>query len=294
MKRLSNWGNGFVEWTVGNRAFLSVAFSWLLPAAYERAVWHKSTGLTVRAGGPAVYANRDYLKEVTEPCQENISAVHRHNPNACFTSRGCPKKCPYCIVPKIEGGLKELTDWEPKPIVCDNNLLACSRKHFDKVIHKLKPLKGVDFNQGLDAQYLTSYHADRLAELDCIVRLAWDNTLMEKQFMAAFEQLRKVGFSKRSIRVYVLIGFNDTPEDALYRLQTIRDLGAVTNPMRFQPLSAKQKNRYIAPGWTHYELQRFMKYWTNWRRLGSIPFEDFDPSARFTKATKGLFTEAQP
>lgn len=275
MSAFGNWSGGYVEWTEGHTAYLSVVFSWQLSQAFQRAAWLQAEGYHVRAGGPAVALNPDYLADVAE-IGGDINALSRHNPNATFTSRGCIRKCPFCAVPRIEGELRELDDWEPKPIVCDNNLLACSRAHFDRVIDRLKPLSGVDFNQGLDARLLTDYHAQRLAELKTkCIRLAWDDVRTESRFMAAFERLRKAGFSTRHIRVYVLIGFNDTPQDALYRLEKIRGLGAWLNPMRYQPLNAQRRNEYVAPGWTDHELKRFMRYWSRQAWLEHIPFEEF-------------------
>jgi hypothetical protein len=83
------------------------------------------------------------------------------------------------------------------------------------------------------------------------------------------------GFPKRRIRVYVLIGYNDSPADALYRLQTLKNLGIKTNPQRYQPLDILVKNSYVAPLWTNSELHRFMLYWSQQAWLSTIPFENF-------------------
>jgi len=159
--------------------------------------------------------------------------------------------------------------------VCDNNLTACSKWHFDRVVDRLKPLRGIDFNQGLDARFLTAYHADRLTELDCMVRLALDNTANVQFFLAAYERLRHVGFPKHRIRAYVLIGYQDTPEDALYRLHLISSLGIDPNPMRYNPLDALVRDSYVGPNWTDRELTRFVRYWANLRYFRAVPFEEF-------------------
>ena len=273
---MSEWsGSGYAEWVDGQTAYLSVVFSWNLERAYQRAVWFRSFGYHVRAGGPAVALNPGFLADVAE-IGGDVAALPHHNPNATFTTRGCIRKCQFCAVPKIEGGLVELDDWEPRPIVCDNNLLAASRVHFDRVIDRLKPLSGVDFNQGLDSRLLTAYHAERLAEMDLyVVRLAWDTTAYENQFLTAYQRLRDAGLSERMIRVYVLIGFDDTPEDALYRLQTVWSMGSFPNPMRYQPLDARRRNSYVAVTWTDRELKRFMRYWSRTHWFGHIPFSDY-------------------
>jgi hypothetical protein len=272
----SGWNGGYVEWLDGKTAYQSIVFSWLLPEAYWRAAWLRSLGYSVVAGGPAVYLRPDFMKPVTEVCEYVEDAISRHNPNATFTSRGCIRQCRFCAVPKLEGELHELDDWPLRPIVCDNNFLATSRKHFDDVIDKLKLLKGIDFNQGLDARLLTRYHAGRFAELNVrTIRLSWDIVEMGSAFMKAFDLLLAAGFPAKKISVYILIGFMDTPEDALYRLQIVRNLGAWPFPMRYQPIDAKIKNEFVGEHWTHKELQRFVRYWCNLRHTSKIPFGDF-------------------
>lgn len=268
------WSKRFLEWTKGGVSYLSVVFTWDLPEAYQRAVWLQAEGYTVRAGGPAVSLMPDYLTAVAK-CGGYAFALKRHNPQATFTSRGCIRNCGFCAVPKIEGALRELDDWPVRPIVCDNNLLACSRAHFDRVIDRLKPLHDIDFNQGLDSRLLTAYHAGRLAELDCMVRLAFDSVKYESLFMQAFELLRAARIPKNRIRAYVLVGYNDTPEDALYRLETVTELGIDPNPMRYNPLDTLRRDSYVGPNWTGLELRRFVRYWANLRWFRAVPFEDF-------------------
>jgi hypothetical protein len=144
------------------------------------------------------------------------------------------------------------------------------------VIDSLKPLKGVDFNQGLDARLLTNRQAERLAELDLYaVRLAWDHINLERSFMDAFEALRRAGIPLRLIRVYVLIGYHDTPDDALYRLDTVCSFGIRPNPMRYQPIHAERRNEYVDSGWTDAQLNRYMRYWSRLRWLEHIPFAEY-------------------
>jgi len=271
-----SWSGGLIDWIESDAAYISVVFSWQLQKAFQRAVWYKIQGYKVMAGGPAVANNPGFLSGVAE-IGGHIEALSRHNPDAVFTTRGCIRKCPFCLVPKIEGDLIEIPDFEPKPIICDNNLLAASRKHFDLVVDKLKRIKQVDFNQGLDARLMTKHHAERLAELDLkAVRLAWDNTATEPQFMRAYKLLGDAGISARFIRVYCLIGYNDTPEDALYRLKTVWALGSFPNPMRYQPLDAIKRNSFIGKHWTDRELKIYMRYWTKLRWLGHIPFKEYN------------------
>lgn len=265
----NGWVGGYVEHFSGMDVYISVVFSWDVAKAIGTAVQYSQMGLHVHLGGPAI--------KLAGLQTEEWSALSYHNPNATFTSRGCVNKCGFCAVPKLEGDLIELNNWEPKPIVCDNNLLACSRKHFDRVIDLLKSVPDVDFNQGLAASLLTDYHASRIAELDMkTVRLAWDHVGYESKFMRDWEILRKAGIPKSKITVYCLIGFNDTPDDALYRLSAVRKLGGYPFPMRYQPLDVSVRNGYVSPQWTNDELVRYCRYWANFRYVGGIPFSEFE------------------
>jgi hypothetical protein len=270
MRNKNGWHKSFVEVIDGNHAYLSVVFSWDLGKATVRACELLSQGFSVSIGGPAArYAGVGRAS--------HCNAVTWHNPDACSTSTGCVNDCSFCIVPKIEGDLVEKMDseWEPKPIVYDNNITACSRRHFDRAIDRLKPIKNVDINQGISAT-VSPYQASRLAELDLrIVRLAWDSAGFESQFMRGWNTLRMAGFPKSRIGAYILIGFRDTPDDALYRLESVRKLGSIPFPMRYQPLDTPKRNSFVGENWTHKELVRYCRYWANLRITSKIPFQEF-------------------
>jgi len=270
-----DWPKKTVHWTENNTAYLSVVFTWNLPEAYSRCVWYRQQGFQVRAGGPAVELMPNYLSSLAD-VGGHVDALCRHKPNATFTSRGCIRNCPFCAVPKIEGSLVELRNWEPKPIVCDNNWLACSLRHFDTVVDTLKHLANVDFNQGLDARLLKQHHIDRLRELHLhCVRFAWDNIHLESTVMNAIDRLLAAGLPKSKIRVYVLVGFDDTPDDALYRCQTLKDRGILPNPQRYNPLDTLRKDSHVAPNWTARQLTDFIRYWSRQNWLKKIPFEEY-------------------
>ena len=116
------------------------------------------------------------------------------------------------------------------------------------MIDKLKIFKGVDFNQGLDARLLTEHHIERLRELNLpILRFAWDDMALEAVVLAAIDQILALGFAKRRVHCYILYGFNDTADDALYRAETIRKRGIKPFVQRYQRLDTVVKNSWIAP-----------------------------------------------
>lgn len=275
-----DWLKGIATWTIGQTLYLSIPFTWLLPKAAAMAQEHDGP---VVAGGPAVQLMPDFLKgtvkRLNKPCP--IEPLLFHNPLATFTSRGCPNGCGFCAVPKLEGDLVELPDWRLAPIICDNNLLAASRKHFNRVIDRLKMLpeatlkiQPVDFNQGLEADRLKPHHARRLAELKAVkIRFAFDHVNDEKAVADAIKLCRD--HSLQNIGVYVLIGFNDSPDEALYRLEKMLKWGIMPNPMRYQPLNSLVKNSFVPAAWDEKFLKAVMRYYSRLCWLGHISFEDY-------------------
>jgi len=273
------WTKKPLEWIDGDRAYLSVVFTWQLPESWSRCVWYRQQDYQVHAGGPAVSLFPDYLSGVATVNGTTVDALPRHNIAATRFSTGCIRACPFCAVPITEGELRECPG-DPRPIVCDNNLLACSKRHFDHAIDTLKGVPGVDMNQGLDCRLITEYHVDRLKELNLhCIRFAWDHTAEERHVMRAIELCLKAGIPRSKIRIYVLVGYQDSPEDALYRMQTLKAMGLHKNsPMRFQPIrgdGALVKDSYLEPTWTEYEMKRFMHYWFRQAWVSNIPYEDW-------------------
>jgi hypothetical protein len=262
---LNQWRKGTASWTIKDTLYLSVVFSWDMPEALRIA---KASKKRVVIGGPA--AKLAGIQTETLP----YSALPFHNPLATFTTRGCPNKCAFCAVPIIEGDLVELTEWQPRPVVCDNNLLAATQKHFDSVIDNLKSMPYVDFNQGLDSDLFTDHHARQMGELKAVkVRFAFDTVGDETSVIDAIGRARAHGLT--DIGVYVLIGFHDTPEDATYRLEKVRSLGIWPNIMRYQPLRADVKDSYVGSKWTQVELENMTRYYSRLRYLEHIPYADY-------------------
>jgi len=264
---MHSWRKTPALWDVGDTRYISVAFTWQLEeAARLEAEWTKGS---VLIGGPAV--------GVPTEC-EGFEPVVFHNPAATFTTRGCPNQCRFCNVPILEPEFREITDFRPGPMVCDNNLLAATTRHIKRVVDKLKVFPYIDFNQGLEAGRFTPQIADLLAGLKCRVRFALDGWYAEQAVADAIDLCRER--TTEDISVYVLIGYDDTPEDARARLEWVRARGIRPTPMRYQPLDAHERNCYVAPAWTEGELRRMTRYYSRLRWLEHIPYEDYQETGQ--------------
>ena len=170
----------------------------------------------------------------------------------------------------IIGYIPFLNRWPDLPVICDNNLLATSSSHFDRVIDRLIAHGWANFNQGVDARLLTDYHAMRIAEIkDPLVYLALDNIAFRDSWECAYDRLRSAGLAKHMIRSYALIGFNTDPGEAWARCEWIEMHGVKVMPQWFHELDALEKNtvteKQVALGWNDYERRKIMQ-WFYWHK----------------------------
>ncbi len=187
-----------------------------------------------------------------------------------FSSRGCVRKCPFCVVPKIEGGFKaDKSSIMPfthpghkRVVIWDNNFLASpySKGILRELIeYKITP----DFNQGLDARLIDEEAALILARLKPkSIHFAYDFKEEASQVEKAISLLSKAGFSKRNLIFYMLYNFydhsnnmGDTPADFFYRLNDLIKWGVTAYPMRYVPLDSLDKNKFISPLWNAEKLE---------------------------------------
>jgi hypothetical protein len=265
------WRKGLLVWYEGPAVFASIVFTWQLPTVRKMARLYADRTITV--GGPAVEAMPDYFADAPNVVKGAPlpGVLQRFNPLATRTSTGCKYDCSFCSVRQREGELKELADWPDLPVIVDNNLLACSLPHFDKVIDRLKKHPDVDFNQGVDCRHITEYTAKRLAEVPrAIIRLALDNAKRKPAWEAAFELLRTAGISKSRIRSYAVIAdtsvlnYTSTPDEAWERCLWIEEHGVKPLPMWFHETHALTHNVVTElqqdMGWDDYERRRIMQW----------------------------------
>lgn len=142
-----------------------------------------------------------------------------------ISSRGCPNKCPWCLVPEREGKLRLLPIC-PGWIVQDNAAAAWPRAHFAALIKMLQgQRRAAKFTGGLEARRLTDWHLERLRSIR--IRELW----FAADTDAALKPLARVApklahLDRRRKRCYVLAGFEgEPPAQAEARLERAYELG---------------------------------------------------------------------
>ena len=263
MKNKTNWPKRICSWSVCGTIYLSIPFTWLLKEAKKYLELIPNTPAVV--GGPAVLLMPGYFKGLSnvEERKSMPGVLSLINNQATRTTVGCIRKCEFCGVSKIEPEFKELSNWPDLPIICDNNILAASQKHFDKVCDRLEKWGWCDFNQGIDARLLTEYHAKRFKRIGRpIIRLALDSASLCDIWENAFSILLKVGCKKSWIKTYCLVGFKDNPETAWKNCSFIQTHGIKAFPMWYHSLTEEIYNNVsdeqTRNGWSQFERKRIM------------------------------------
>jgi hypothetical protein len=214
---------------------VSCLFTWDKPKAERLAEEWAFRGYNVEIGGPAyddpggVFVPGMYVKK-----------------GYVQTSRGCPNKCSFCLVPSREGKLRELPICEGQWVM-DNNLLACSDDHIDAVFTMLQGQSGIKFLGGLEAKRLKYWHIERLSMLRkkiSMIYLAYDNPSERGPVGTALRKLHEAGFKQTQLYCFVLVGYkNDTQDAALERCEYIVTEGGIPFASYYRSATETQKQK---------------------------------------------------
>lgn len=195
-----------------------------------------------------------------------------------FYSRGCIRHCPFCLVHDKEGSIHPVEPMELNPQgewieVLDNNFFAnpewrTAVKHLEHTKQKVK-FHGVDVRIMNEEQ---AYWLNRL-KLKSGVHIAWDLPQIDltDNLKAMVKHIKPY-----KITCYVLVGFNSTIEQDLFRLETLKSLGILPFVQPYRDFENKR-----CPSQYEKDIAR----WANRAWLfKSMDFKDFSPRKGFTCA----------
>lgn len=265
---------------MADEIWLTTCFTFDIPHAMGIAKEAQKRAARVRVGGVAATLLPEHFErlgvdvhrglipeaETARPDYGLLSEPPKYS--VTHTSRGCIRKCKFCMVPKLE---PEFTnrDWAgdlyhgaSKIVFYDNNWLAKDVDDLRRDVGQIRGLvksgqiKAVDFNQGLDCRLLTEEKADLLQGLPIKpIRFAFDGMQEDGHYQRAVRMMAEMGF--RRFMTYVLYNFVDAPIDFYYRLRQSVELAAELRvnvdsfPMRYQPIMEVDGRRdYVGKHWT--------------------------------------------
>lgn len=214
-------------WRPDNRKLpvrISVTFSWHRQEAERIAQHWKQYYDDVRVGGPAY----------NDPGGEFVPGMFMKE-GCTITSRGCPKKCGWCVVPNREGAIRYL-QVKPGWIVQDNNLLACKESHIRAVFDMLREQRrNIFFNGGLDKHFLQPWHRELFDSIPVGELWFACDVMKDIPHLERAADILK-GYPIRKLRCYTMIGYDgETLSDAESRLETVLKLGFLPFTQLYQP-----------------------------------------------------------
>lgn len=195
---------------------ISCTFTWDKELCKELAYqWEVRTNKPVKLGGVA-------FGSPSEDFEQGLYIKR----NIIFTTRGCNNNCPWCIVPKLEGRLKELPICEGN-IIQDNNFLQASRAHKEKVFDMLRKQRGICFKGGLEPDLIDDHFVNGITSLKIKeLWLACDTDASISLFRKGCKKLVKAGFNRNKIKCYVLSYGKDMEADEA-RARAVYEAGAM-------------------------------------------------------------------
>jgi len=186
--------------------------------------------------------------DIYKKLPKEIEKVKPHI-NLGFATRGCIRKCPFCIVPqkegpiRIEADLYDIWDGKSKKVTFLDNNATAIKPHLILILHQLQKEKIYgEYNQGLDIRLLDDEIAQELKKTKLSeLWFAWDNIQEQLLIEKGILNLKKAKI--KSFRFYVLVGFNSTFEEDLYRFRTLKNI-AIKEKLWLRPYCMRYEDHY--------------------------------------------------
>ncbi|MBA7490021.1 hypothetical protein ES702_00555 [subsurface metagenome] len=252
--------------------YVSCVFSWNRGKALGMAKFYPNAKVVFGGVGLDLKSELPYEVEYTMPDY----SLYGSDYSMGFSSRGCIRNCPWCIVPEKEGWIREhapITEFlhpdHKKLLLFDNNFPASP-----SCISKLEWLADwggkVSFNQGLDIRLIDENMAYLLTKVryydsdfnERRLYFSYDQSGMEFELKRGVKHLEAAGVPMGHLMFYMLVGFNSSHQDDLRRFNFLRKLGV-------DPYVMVYNKRRDDPWLTHFSRWVNLRFYT-WPNLKTL------------------------
>lgn len=225
------------------------------------------------AMGGSGYSLNKVLPQEIEDLEPDYSIYPEMDYALGFLTRGCIRKCDYCVVPEKEGyikpyrDIKEVLQGRKTAVLFDNNVLAC--EYGIKQIEKIGKMNiKVDFNQGLDCRLIDDSMARLLSKVNWLkpLRMSCDSLSMIQPLIKATKLLRWYNCKPFVYSVYVLI---DDLETAIEITKVVKglNLDPFGQPYRDKKGTEPPKENKDLARWTDHKAIFKSVWWENYGKI---------------------------
>lgn len=225
--RWHRWQGDDVEWAVPmlhyDRVYMSKVFNF---SPDDRTIYNADE---IIRGGTG-YDIESHLPEEIDRTQPDYSIYPQIPEDTAygFLTRGCPNKCPWCVVPRKEGKITPYMDVDEiaiegrtKLVLMDNNILAAGDYAVEQLEKIIKRGYAVDFNQALDARLVDDHFAQLLAMVRWCdrnrIRFGCDTPRQIGDCEKAIHLIMGHGF-KGEFFLYTMIGGKSDFQESFHRV----------------------------------------------------------------------------
>lgn len=283
-----------VEWAIPFCHYDIVYKSKIFNFSVEDKVCYDADEVIIGGTG---YDLRSKLPDEIDRLQPDYSIypIIQRNTAYGFLTRGCPNKCPWCVVPRKEGAIRPYMDVDEiavdgrrNIILMDNNILAAGDYAVEQLEKVIERGYHIDFNQAMDARLVDDRFARLLAKVKWLdhnrIRFGCDTHAQIAECERAIALINSYGF-KGQYFLYTMIGgkngFHECFERINHWWKIMQDArhnhsGVYVYP-HAQPYRDPDNPNQVIPQW-----QKDLAGWVNKKaHFVAHSFEDFQPRKGF-------------
>jgi len=270
-----------------DRLYVSKIFTFTPTPIYSPncEVVYGGTGIDVENKLPTEIESITKIEEAYRTLYPNIDY------SILFTTRGCVRKCPFCVVPRKEGIIHDVCTTALNPNgkhikVLDNSFFTSPS--WEARLAFLKSLnQPLDFSQGIDVRLITEKQSRGLGECNIkAIHIAWDNIKDEEQIFRGIETLTRY-VSPCKLTCYVLVGFEqpEIVESDIYRIMKLHRYKITPFAMGYIDFDNPKHERALS-------VRRFQR-WVNKHIFKTVDFNDYGNRTNEAKEQTTIYDFAE-
>jgi len=238
--------SGDIGFSKADRYYASTVFS--IKSSHEKvATLKKIYHNNIDIGGSGICLNTRLPPQI-ESCFPDYK-LYNHTAYAIgFLTRGCSKRCAFCLVPKKEGKIKKTSSFEDfvpsgqrNIMLLDDNLLTYPRSE-DILYEIINKKYAVNFSQSLDIQYVDEHIAQLLYKIDSrnskftkpMFYFSCNSVKAVKHFLDRKDILKSFGEDR--VTVIAMYGFDTRLSEDYERFVLMRKLRLIPFLQEYYPI----------------------------------------------------------